>query len=65
VVAGGELQDPYMDKASYKQYKPEIQFIQVPGFGKVEYEFLLSGKGKVRIDYSSVKAVDQSLEITL
>ncbi|MGW8314292.1 MAG: M14 family metallopeptidase [Bacteroidales bacterium] len=65
VVAGGELQDPYMDKASYKQHKPEIQFIQVPGFGKVEYEFLLSGKGKVRIDYTSMKATDQSLELTL
>ena len=65
VVAGGMLQDPYMNKASYKEYKPEIQFVQVPGFGKVEYEFLLSGKGKVRIDYSSMKATDQSLELTL
>ena len=65
VVAGGVLQDPYMDKANYKQHKPEIQLIHVPGFGKVEYEFLLSGKGEVRIDYSSMKAADQSIEFTL
>ena len=65
VVAGGLLLDPYRDQASYKEYKPEIQFVQVPGFGKVEYQFLISGKGKVHIDYSSLKAKDQSLEITL
>jgi hypothetical protein len=65
VVAGGELQDPYRDKSIYKEHKPEIQFIQVPGFGKIEYEFLLSGKGKVALEYSSVKAQDQLLEFTL
>jgi len=65
VVTGGLLTDPYLDKTSYKEHKPEIQFVHVPGFGKVEYEFLISGKGKIRIDYSSLKARDQSLEITL
>jgi hypothetical protein len=65
VVTGGMLTDPYLDNASYKEHKPEIQFVHVPGFGKVEYEFLISGKGKVRIGYSSLKARDQSLEITL
>jgi hypothetical protein len=65
VVSGGELLDPFMDKANYKEHKPQVQFIQVPGFGKVEYEFLLSGKGSVRIDYSSMKAMDRQLEFTL
>jgi hypothetical protein len=65
VVSGGELLDPFMDKANYKEHKPQVQFIHVPGFGKVEYEFLLSGKGKVRIDYSSMKAMDRQLEFTL
>jgi hypothetical protein len=59
------LQDPYRDQAAYKEHKPEIQFIHVPGFGKVEYQFLISGKGKVRIEYSSMKAIDQNLEFTL
>lgn len=65
VVSGGVLLDPYLNKTRYKEYKPEIQFTQVPGFGKVEYEFLISGKGKVRINYSSLKAMDQVLEFTL
>ena len=47
VVAGGQIQDKYMDKVSYKEHKPEVQFLQVPGFGTVEYEFLIKGKGKV------------------
>lgn len=65
VVAGGLLLDPYRDQANYKEHKPEIQFVHVPGFGKVEYQFLISGKGKVHIDYSSMKAIDQHLEFTL
>jgi len=65
VVAGGELLDPYTDKFRYKEHKPQIQFIHVPGFGKVEYEFLLSGRGDVRIEYSSAKAMDQRLDFTL
>jgi len=65
VVAGGELLDPYSGKSRYKEQKPQIQFIHVPGFGKVEYEFLLSGRGDVRIEYSSAKAMDQRLDFTL
>ena len=65
VVAGGQLMDPHMNKAAYKEYKPQIQLIHLPGFGKVEYQFLISGKGDVRVDYSSMKAKDQKLEFTL
>ena len=65
VVAGGELMDAHMNQAVYKEHKPQIQFIQIPGFGKVEYQFLISGKGNVRVDYSSLKAQDQKLEFTL
>jgi hypothetical protein len=65
VVAGGELRDAHMNKTVYKEHKPQIQFIQMPGFGKVEYQFLISGKGQVIVDYSSIKARDQKLEFTL
>ena len=65
VVAGGELMDAHMNQAVYKEHKPQIQFIQIPGFGKVEYQFLISGKGNVTVDYSSLKAQDQKLEFTL
>ena len=65
VVAGGELMDAHMNKALYKEHKPQIQFIHMPGFGKVEYQFLISGKGTVKVDYSSLKAKDQELEFNL
>ncbi len=56
VVAGGQIQDKYANVVNYKEYKPEVQFIQVPGFSTVEYEFIVKGKGKATIDYSSRKA---------
>jgi hypothetical protein len=65
VVAGGELSDRYRDRVHYKEYKPEIQFTQVPGFGYVEYEFLVSGRGRVMVNYNSRKAGKKELEIDL
>jgi hypothetical protein len=65
VHAGGELLDAHMNQTVYKEYKPQIQFVHMPGFGKMEYQFLISGKGDVRVDYSSLKAKDQKLEFTL
>jgi len=37
----------------------------MPGFGKLEYQFLISGKGNVVVEYSSLKAKDQKLEFNL
>jgi len=56
VVSGGRITDIYFDKVEYKEYRPELQFCQVPGFGKVEYQFIVSGKGSVEIKYESRKA---------
>jgi hypothetical protein len=65
VVAGGTLTDRYRNEASYKQYKPEIQFFQIPSFGQVEYQFLVFGKGKLKLEYHSEKATDRTKEIEL
>lgn len=65
VHAGGRLWDAHMNKASYKEHKAQIQFMQMPGFGKVEYQFLISGKGNVTVEFSSLKAQDQKLEFIL
>jgi hypothetical protein len=56
MVSGGKITDLYMDLVEYKEYKPEIQFCQVPGQGKIEYQFLVNGKGSVDIKYQSRKA---------
>ncbi|MBN1274112.1 MAG: hypothetical protein JXB26_17750 [Candidatus Aminicenantes bacterium] len=53
VVAGGRLTNIYFNKVEYKKYKPELQFTFVPGFGKVEHQFLVSGKNEVTICYVS------------
>lgn len=53
VVAGGLLVDPYRDQVVYKKYRPELQFLVVPGFGKIEHEFLIEGKGEVTLRYES------------
>ncbi len=56
VVAGGPLLDAYQDRVDYKAYKPELQMLQVPGSGKTEFQFVVSGKGNVTFDYASRKA---------
>ncbi len=56
VVAGGVLKDSDRDLTQYKEFRPELQFLFVPGFGKVEYQFLISGNSEVRIFYSSYHA---------
>jgi hypothetical protein len=53
VVAGGIVTDPYNDRVAYKKDRPELQFLVVPGFGKVEYQFLVEGKGEVTVRYES------------
>jgi hypothetical protein len=53
VVAGGPLVDVYRDQAVYKKDRPEIQFLAVPSFGKVEYQFLVEGKGEITLKYVS------------
>ncbi len=53
VVAGGTLVDPYRDQAVYKKDRPELQFTVVPGFGKVEHQFLVEGRGEITVRYAS------------
>ncbi len=65
VVAGGKINDIRLDKISYKDKKPEIQFLAVPGYGKVDYEFLIEGKGKVTFNYESRKAKNLKTSVDL
>ena len=65
VLAGGKLTDKYFNKTSYKEYKPEIQFLSVPGFGNVEYQFVIEGKGNVTFSYESRKAKNVSTTMKL
>ncbi|UCE40542.1 MAG: hypothetical protein JSV17_13955 [Candidatus Aminicenantes bacterium] len=53
VVAGGVLTNAYRDMVTYKKHRPELQFLVVPGFGKVEHQFLVEGKGEMIVSYES------------
>jgi len=53
VITAGVINDPYLELIAYKKYKPEVQFLVVPGFGKVEHQFLVEGKGEITLQYES------------
>jgi hypothetical protein len=67
VKAGGKLTNAYRDKVSYKEFRPEVQFLYVPGFGKVEHQFLIAGKKgrKVTVKYDSRHGGKLSKTVTL
>ncbi len=65
VVAGGELLDEYTGRTRYKEKKPQIQFVQVPGFGHTDLQFLVKGKGKMTVRYRSRKAGTRELTVEL
>ena len=56
VVAGGRVTGLPIETVTYKANRPELQFLQVPGDGKLEFEFLVSGKGELTVAYQSLKA---------
>ncbi|WP_217447658.1 M14 family metallopeptidase [Maribellus comscasis] len=65
VVAGGKINDIRLDKVSYKEKKPEIQFLSIPSYGNVEYQFLVEGKGEIKINYESLKANNLETSVKL
>jgi len=65
VIAAGEITDRFNKKVNYKIHKPEVQFLQVPGYGICEYRFLIEGSGTVNLLYESVKAGKRKLEVKL
>ena len=65
IIAGGRITNLLHDKVTYKEHKPELQFLTVPGFGKEEYEFLVEGKGTLKLEYVSQKSGKRAAEVKL
>lgn len=65
VVAGGKLKNKYTADIQFKEYKPEVQFLTVPGYATVEYAFIIEGKGNVEFSYESRKAKNVKKQIKL
>jgi hypothetical protein len=64
VISGG-LASGLFDDVTYKAYKPEVQFLQVPGNSRVDLQFLLAGKGEATFSYESRKAGKVSKSVTI
>ncbi len=64
VISGGPASGLF-DEVTYKSYRPEVQFLQVPGNSKVDVQFLLAGKGEATFSYESRKAGKISKSVTL
>ncbi len=65
VVAGGKITDKYLEKVTYKEYKPEVQFLALPGYAVEEYQFLIEGKGEISFEFESQKAKNAKTSIKL
>jgi hypothetical protein len=65
VIAGGKLNNEYTADIQFKQHKPEVQFLSIPGYSTVEYAFIIEGKGNVEISYESRKARNVKQNIKL
>ena len=65
VIAGGKIDDARINKVTYKEKKPELQFLSVPGYGYAEFQFLIEGKGEISFNYESLKARKTSTSVKL
>lgn len=65
VLAGGKLNNEYTADIQFKDHKPEVQFLTVPGYATVEYAFIIEGKGNVEFSYESRKARNVKKQIKL
>jgi len=53
VIAGGRVTNSATGEVDFVEHRPEVQFLSVPGFGRVEHQFLVSGKGQAVVTYTS------------
>ena len=65
VIAGGKITDLRHEKISYKENKPEVQFVALPGYETEEFQFLIEGKGDITFTFKSRKAQDVTASVTL
>jgi hypothetical protein len=65
VIAGGKITDVRLNKVTYKEKKPEIQFLAIPSYGIAEYQFLIEGKGEITFNFESLKAKKAMASVNL
>ena len=59
VVSGGIVRDPFLDRISYLEHKPERIFTSVPSFGDRVIQWVVRGSGTATITFDSQKTQNQ------
>ncbi len=65
VVSGGIIDDIHFNRVSYIEHRPHMIFTVVPGFGKVDLQWIVRGSGRATVKFDSLKATDRSLTLEL
>ncbi len=65
VIASGKVTDIRNNRVDYQEYRPEVIYTSVPGYSHSEYQFLVEGKGEMKISYLSRKAKDLEQTVKL
>ena len=65
VVSGGILTDIHLNEYAPVEHRPQMVFTSMPPFGKRDVQWIVKGKGKVKIVFDSVKAADREMEVEL
>jgi hypothetical protein len=64
VLSGGIVRDIHFDRVDYVEHRPNMIFTVVPGFGKVDIQWIVKGNGKAKINFNSLKATDRELIVS-
>lgn len=65
VRAAGLVRDEFTDRVDYQIHRPQVQFLTVPAFGTLCYDFLVEGQGTLTLEYRSAHARKQTLELVV
>jgi hypothetical protein len=65
VVSAAVVKDIHLDQLEPVEHRPWMIFTHVPSFGSRDVQWIVRGRGKVKVTFSSLKAGDRTLEIDL
>jgi hypothetical protein len=65
VVSGAVVSDLHLDRLEPVEHRPWMIFTHVPSFGSRDVQWIVRGRGKARVTFSSLKAGDRTLEIEI
>jgi hypothetical protein len=65
VVSGAIVEDPLLERMRPVEHRPSMIFTHVPSFGARMVQWIVRGKGEIKVTYDSVKAKNRTLKLKL